>query len=373
MPLEEKSEVNYDHLSFDLAGARLILLPMPDVEEKVRSELIGIRDVLVRTFPDSAVVLGGSLLVGEGQISVASGHPIMLSDCDLFVVSRNMRLMWPAAARRLLASTLGVMPLSFHLDINLIWEPLARKKMTTFGGAVIGGSLDISEVISSVPAPAAGSTLFKAYRYLTAAPLHPQLFEYLCAKSLMLGAKALLLQEMRGCPHREWMQLSSLLFIQNAIKTAQTRIGADAVYIIGHACDVILGAASGGLSEEKYSLYTAILGRIADLMPIPSSRKMALKHSFWLLREKRWGIPKVSIGVATLLGLKTLAESWHTDRINYDGIHKAELLARRLCHMRRIEIDADPIAAYAGIRDLFANMASFNPHTISYGPRGISI
>lgn len=373
MPLEEKSEVNYDRLSFDLATVRLLHSPMPDVEEKIRSELMTIRDVLVSTFPDSAVVLGGSLLVGEGQVSVISGRPVMLSDCDLFVVSRNMRLMWPAAARRLLASTLGIMPLSFHLDINLIWEPLARKKMTTFGGAVIGGSLDISEVISSISAPAAGSTLFKAYRYLTAAPLYPQLYEYLCAKSLMLGAKALLLQEMRGQPHREWMKLSSLVFVRDAIRGEEVRIGTDAVDVIQHSCDFILGAASGGFSERNYPQYVSILGNIAKLIPMTSSRKMILKHAFWLLRERRLGIPYASIGSTTLLGLKTLAESWDSGRINNDRVHKAELLAWRLCRVRRADINSDPMTAYVGLRDLFANIASFNPHTISFGPRGISV
>lgn len=373
MSIDEKSEEGFDHLAYDLAGARLIHLPMPDVEEKVRSELIAIRDVLVHTFPDSAVVLGGSLLVGEGQVGVVSGHPVVLSDCDLFVVSRNMRLMWPPVARRLLASTLGIMPLSFHLDINLIWEPLARKRMTTFGGAVIGGSLDVSDVLPSITAPVAGSTLLKAYRYLTAAPLYPQLYEYLCAKSLMLGAKALLLNEMRGQPHREWMKLSSMVFVRDTIRGEEVRIGAEAVDAIQRSCDFILGTASDGFSQKNYPIYVSILGNIAELMPMPSSRKMILKHAFWLLREKRRGIPYASIGVTTLLGLRVLAESWQNGRISHDGIHKAELLTRRLCRVKRADINADPMAAYVGIRDLFANIASFNPHTISFGPRGISI
>ena len=64
-----------------------------------------------------------------------------------------------------------------HLDIGLVWEPLLRKRMTTIGGAVIGGTLDISSILPLLPAPHAGSALLKAYRFLTAAPLYPERYD----------------------------------------------------------------------------------------------------------------------------------------------------------------------------------------------------
>ncbi|MCK7489740.1 MAG: hypothetical protein MZU79_05520 [Anaerotruncus sp.] len=65
---------------------------------KVRSELAAIRDVLIQAFPDDAIVLTGSMFVGEGQVDFMSGHPVILSDYDLIVVSRNVGSVWPPAA-----------------------------------------------------------------------------------------------------------------------------------------------------------------------------------------------------------------------------------------------------------------------------------
>ncbi|MCK7489738.1 MAG: hypothetical protein MZU79_05510 [Anaerotruncus sp.] len=62
--------------------------------------------------------------------------------------------------------------------------------------------------------------------------------------------------------------------------------------VIQRACDTILGAESGGLSAEDHPRYAAILGTIADRIPFPASRTLALKHALWLLREKQLGIPR---------------------------------------------------------------------------------
>jgi len=373
MQAEGKSEKFVDRLAIDLATERLLYSPMPDVVEMVRSELVAIRDVLVEAFPDSAIVLTGSMYVGEGQVDIMSGHPVILSDYDLFVVSRNLGSLWPPAARRRLAATLDVMPLSTHLDISLVWEPMLRKRMTTIGGAAIGGTLDISEILPSLHAPHAGSALLRAYKFLTAAPLYPERYEFLCAKSLMQGAQALLLHEAKKRPRREWIRLSSLAFIHDAIQSAETQLGADAVDVIQRACDAILGAESGGLSAEDHPRYAAILGSIADRIPFPASRALAMKHALWLLCEKRLGIPRPSTGATTLSGLRILAESWHLDRLDYDGVRKAKQLAKCLCRMRLADVNVDPMAAYVGVRDLLVSFVGFNPHKLYYGPRGISI
>lgn len=373
MPIEGKSEAFVDCLALDLVTARLLHSPIPDVVERVRSELITIRDVLISAFPDSAIVLTGSLFVGEGQTEVMSGHHVIRSDYDLFVVSRNAISLLPPVARRNLASTLDVMHLSAHLDIGLVWEPLLRKKITTIGGAVMGGTLDISSILPSLPAPHAGSELLKAYQFFTAAPLHLESYDLFCAKSLFRGARALLLHEAKGCPRRKWISLSSVAFIRDSIRRMEPQLGADAADTIRRACDVILGAESGGFPAEDHPRYTAILGRIADRVAFPFSITLAMKHALWLLREKRLGVPRFSVGTAALSGLRSLAESWRPGRLDHDSFRKAEQLAQHLFHIRRAEIDSDPMTAYAGIRDLFASLAGFNPHKLYYGPRGMSI
>ena len=373
MQAEGKSEAFVDRLAIDLATARLIYSPMPDVAERVRSELVTIRDVLIRAFPDSAIVLTGSMSVGEGQVALMSGHPVILSDYDLFVVSRKVCSVWPPAARRRLSATLDVMPLSAHLDISLVWEPMLRKRMTTIGGAVIGGTLDISEILPSLHAPHAGNELLKAYQFLSAAPLHLKSYDLFCAKGLSRGARALLLHKEKGRQRSKWIGLSSVVFVKDAIRKMEPQLGADAVDTIRRACDVILGIESGGLTADDHTRYTTILGGIADRITFPSSSILALKHALWLLREKRPGIPRPSVGVSSLIGLRSLAESWRPDGLDHDGVRKAEQIARHLCHVRRAEIDANPMSAYAGVHNLLANLVGFNPHKLYYGPRGISI
>jgi hypothetical protein len=373
MPAEKKSEEFVDRLALDLDTARLLHAPMPDVVERVRTELVTIRDALIRAFPDSAIVLTGSLSVGEGQVDILSGHPVIRSDCDLFVVSRNAGSLWPPAARRRLAAALDVIPFLAPLDIGLVWEPLLRKRLTTIGGAVMGGTLDISSILPLLPAPHAGNELLKAYQFLSAAPLHLKSYDLFCAKSLTRGARALLLHKEKGRPRSQWIGLSSVAFVKDAIRKMEPQLGSDAVDTIRRACDVILGIESGGLPVDDHTRYTAILGSIADRINLPSSRILALKHALWLLHEKRPGIPRLSVGTEALNGLRSLAEAWRPGQLDHDGIRKAEQIARHLCRMQHARIDADPMTTYAGVHKLLADLASFNPHKLYYGPRGVSI
>ncbi len=374
MPIEKISEEFVDRLALDLDTACLLYPLMPEIERKVRSELIVIRDVLVRAFPDSAIVLTGSLFVGEGRIEVVSGKQHSIgSDCDLFVVSRSVGSLWPPSARRRLTATLDVMPLSAHLDIGLIWEPLLRKRLTTIGGAVMGGTLDISSILPMLPAPHASNELLKAYQFIAAAPLHMKSYDLFCARSLTRGARALLLHKVKGQPRSKWIGLSSVAYVKEAIREMESQLGSDAVDIIRHACDVILGINSGILSADDHTRYTAILGSIADRINLQSSRLLALKHALWLIKEKRPGIPSSSVGISALSGLRSLAESWRPDRFDHEGLLRAEKIALHLCRIRHADIDADPMNVYAGVHKLLADLSGFNPHKLYYGPRSMSI
>ena len=212
-----------DRLSLDLATARLLHVPLPGVIDRVRAELIAVRDALVHAFPESAVLLTGSLFANEGQAEVIGGHPVLRSDYDFFVVSPSAPGMWPSVARRRLASTLELMPLSAQLDIGLIWEPMLRTRKTTIGGAVVGGTLDLASTLPGLPAPHAGSAILRAYRLLTAAPLYPERYGLLCAKSLMRAAHALLLHEVKDRPRKDWIGLFSVAFVRDAIAHARLK------------------------------------------------------------------------------------------------------------------------------------------------------
>ena len=373
MRAEGKSEAFTDRLALDLATACFLCSPMPDMVERIRSELAAVRDVLIRMFPDSAIVLTGSMFVGEGQVDFVSGYPVIRSDYDLYVVSPNLGFLLPPVARQNLLSTLDAMPLSTQLDISLVWKLMLRMRMTTIGGAVIGGTLDISKILPFLPAPSAGSALLRAYRFLSAAPLFPERYELLCAKGLTRGAQALLLHEAKGRPRRQWIGLSSLAFVRKAIVGAESQIGADAVDTIQHACDTVLGAGSGCFSAEDHSRYATILGSIADRIPLLSSKTQALKHALWLMREKRLGIPRLSTGTTILQGLRILTESWRLGQLDHESIRRTELLARSLYCIRHAYSDTDTRATYVGVRGLLTSLTNFNPNKLYYGQRGVPI
>jgi len=188
----------------------------------------------------------------------------------------------------------------------------------------MGGTLDISSILPLLQAPHAGNELLKAYQFLSAAPLHLKSYDLFCAKGLSRGARALLLHKENGRPRSKWIDLSSVAFIKDAILEMEPQLGPDAVDTIRRACDLILGIESGGLTADDHIRYTVILGGIADRITFPSSRILALKHALWLLREKRPGIPRPSVGVSALSGLRSLAESWRPDGLDHDGVRKAE-------------------------------------------------
>ena len=141
---------------------------------------------------------------------------------------------------------------------------------------------------------------------------------------------------------------------------------------IQRACDGILDGEMGSFVPGDHERYASILGRIADAIPFSRSAVFAVKHGAWLLRGKRLGLPRPGAGAATMRGLRTLAEAWRGGSLELRGVREAERAARSLCFASRRDIHADPMAAYAGIREVLSSFAGFNPHKLSYGPRGIS-
>ena len=75
MPAEGKSEAFVDRLAIDLATARLLHSPMPDVVERVRSELVAIRDVLVQLFPIAPSFLPAACSLAKARWISCQGIP----------------------------------------------------------------------------------------------------------------------------------------------------------------------------------------------------------------------------------------------------------------------------------------------------------
>ena len=174
----------------------------------------------------------------------------------------------------------------------------------------------------------------------------------------MRAGHALLLQDAQGRPRRDWIGLFSVAFVKDAIRSAEPRIGSDAVLAIRSACDVILGEASDTFSSDDHTRHAAILGGIADHIQVRPSTTFSLKQALWLLQEKRVGIPRPSAGTAALRGLRILAESWRPDRLDHDGVRRAEQAARKLLEAA-IALQSRVIETIAGAARPLANAPGY--------------
>lgn len=364
------SNKSYDCLTSNLETARLVYQRIPSLEEIIRTELISIKDLLVSEFPKSAIVLTGSFHAGEGQVRMLPTGPFILSDYDFFVVSRNIVNIWPSKARHRLLPKLELLPISAKLDLSLIWEPLIRNKMTTIGGVIVGGSLDISDLLRYLPAPNANNALLSAYLLFTSAPLYPDEYDWLCAKSLMRAARALLLNEARNRPRHEWIRISSVVHIRAMIPDLKCKIGAHAVEIIQRACDNILGAEHLTFGADNHASYAIILGIIAEQISFSNTTTQSVKHATWLFHQKRFGFPRSSINSKILNGLQFLAESWQRGKFDEEAVSRAMEIARYIFFMKSSKYESEPKIRYMKIHELFASLVSFNPHKIHYSSTG---
>lgn len=355
----------------DLATARLFRTPVAGIGERARQELIAIRDLLVRSFPGAAIVLHGSFFVGEGAARHEAGETRILSDYDFFVVSPSFIATSAGLAGRRLADSMSRLSLSTRLEIGLVWEPLLRRGLTTIGGAVVGGR-DLGPLLTRLPAPSAHSVLLQAYRALSAAPLYPERYAWLCSKGVVRAAYALLLDRCRGLPRHAWIGLSSVPYVKAAILPYTRLLGAETVHAVAQACDFIGGADEAAPLRADHARFAALVGRLAEQVPAGPSRLFLLKHFFWLCRERRLGFPRSDAGVLTLRGLRALADAWSQGLVPSAASSETAMEAvRGLCFGGTGGPVSDRLAGYAQLRDILSSLAEFKPHALSFGPPAV--
>jgi hypothetical protein len=360
-----------DRVSMDLATARLFDTRVAGFGERVRRELITICDVLVRSFPGAGVVLTGSLFAGEGSTRLEAGEARILSDYDFFVVSPSFMATRARLAGHRLADSMGGLPLSTRLEIGLVWEPLLRWGQTTIGGAVVGG-WDIGPLLAQLPAPSAHSALLQAYRALSAAPLHPECYAWLCSKGLARAAHAFLLDRCRGLPRHAWIGLSSVPYVKAAILPYGELLGVETVRAVAQACDFIGGADEAAPVRADHARFAALAGRMAEQVVTGPSRLFALKHFFWLCRERRSGFPRPDAGLLTLRGLRALAEAWSQGPAPATAsLETAGKAARGICFTGTDRPASDRLVAYAQLRSILSSLAGFKPYALSFGPPAV--
>lgn len=358
-----------DCISMDLATVRLFRTPVAGFfVERTRRELIAIRDLLVRSFPGAGVVLTGSFFVGEGAARLEAGEFRILSDYDFFVVSPSVSVTRARLAGRRLTDPMGSLSLSTRLEIGLVWEPLLRWGLTTISGAVVGGR-DLGPLLAQLPAPSGHSVLLQAYRALSAAPLHPNRFAWLCSKGVVRAAHAFLLDRCRGLPRHAWIGLSSVPHVKAAILPYAELLGAEIVRAVAQACDFIGGADEAAPVRSDYASLVALVGRMAEQVTTGPSRLFALKHFLWLCRERRLGLPRPDAGLLTLRGLRALAEAWFQGPVpDAASLEVATKAVRGICFAGIGRPASGQLAAYIQLRGILSSLAEFKPHALSYGP-----
>ena len=358
-----------DRVSMDLATAQLFRTAVAGLGGRARRELVAIRDVLVRSFPGAGIVLTGSFFAGEGSIRCEAGEPRILSDYDFFVVSPSLIATCACLAGRRLADSMSRLPpLSTRLEIGLVWEPLLRCGQTTIGGAVVGGR-DLGPLLTQLPAPSAHGALLQAYRALTAAPLYPERYAWLCSKGVARAAHAFLLDRRRGLQRHAWIGLSSVPYVKAAILSYAGLLGAETVRAVAQACDFIEGADEAAPVRADHASLAALVGRMAEQVATGPSRLFALKHFFWLCRERRSGFPRSDAGVLILRGLRALAEGWSQGPVPAAAaLETAAEAARGICFAGTGRLVSDRLAAYVQLRRILSSLADFKPHALSYGP-----
>lgn len=357
-----------DRVSMDLAAAQLFRSPVAGLGERTRRELVAIRDLLVRSFPGAGIVLTGSFFAGEGSACLEAGEPRVLSDYDFFVVSPRLIATCTRLAGRRLAASMGSLSLSTRLEIGLVWEPLLRWGLTTIGGAVVGGR-DLGPLLTQLPAPSGHGALLQAYRVLTAAPLYPDRYAWLCSKGLVRAAQAFLLDRCRGLQRHAWIGLSSVPYVKAAILPYARLLGAETVRAVAQACDFIGGADEAAPLRADHARFAALVGRLAEQVPAGPSRLFLLKHLFWLCRERRLGLPRSDAGVVTLRGLRALADAWSQGSVpTAASLETATEAVRGLCFAGTGGPVSDRLSAYVQLRGILSSLAGFKPHALSYGP-----
>jgi glycosyltransferase involved in cell wall biosynthesis len=359
-----------DQLVMDVYKAPLLWNAGPKMQERVRYELSELGQSLNHLFPDSSILLTGSLFVGEGQISQTPNDTQPQSDYDLFVVTPHARHAIPFMARRKL-NTLSIATLSYstRVTVGVIWTPLLVHRITTLGGAVIAGNTNICKLLPDLPAPRGFSALLQAYRLFTMAPLFPDRYAAWCARALVRAARALFFAEKQDRPRREWIGLSRIDGVREEIERWKPVLGAELVGFVVQSADYILGRDGNGPQLRYHDRYCHGIREIANRVPLPHRDILMVKQFLRRLQRGYIGIPSSTSARNLIEGLQAVAESWTEQGPDPGSLDAAIKIAQQLTTDLDIGMKGDPMDVYRSVQRIVADIACFNPHQFNYSPR----
>lgn len=359
-----------DQLVMDVHKAPLLWNADPKMQERVRCEISELGQSLNNLFPDSSILLTGSLFVGEGQISQTPNDTLPQSDYDLFVVTPHARHAIPFVARRKL-NTLSIATRSYstRVTVGVIWSPLLVHRITTVGGAVIAGNTNICRFLPDLPAPRGFSTLLQAYRLFTMAPLFPDRYAAWCARAMVRAVRALLCAEKQDRPRREWIGLSRIDGVSEEIERWKPVLGAELVDFTVQSADYILGRDSNGPQLRYHDRYCHGISEIARRVPLPHHDILMVKQFLWRLQRGHIGLPCPASPQYLIEGLQALAESWTEKGPDPESLYAAMKIAQQLTTGLDIGMKGDPREVYRSVQRILTDIASFNPHQFNYSPR----
>jgi glycosyltransferase involved in cell wall biosynthesis len=360
-----------DQLVMDVHKAPLLWNADPKMQERVRYELSVLGQSLNDLFPDSSILLTGSLFVGEGQISQTPNDTLSQSDYDLFVVTPHARHAIPFTARRKL-DTLSIATRSYstRVTVGVIWLPLLVHRMTTVGGAVIAGNTNICRFLPDLPAPPGFSVLLQAYRLFTMAPLFPDQYSALCARALVRAVRALLCAEKQDRPRREWIGLFRINGVREEIERWKPVLGAELVGFVVQSADYILGRDGNGPQLRYHDRYCHGIREIANRVPLPHRDiLMMVKQLLRRLQQGHIGLPSATSARHLIEGLQAVAESWTEKGPDPESLYAAIKIAQQFTTDLDIGMKGDPREVYRSVQRIVADIACFNPHQFNYSPR----
>ncbi len=360
-----------DQLVMDVHKAPLLWNAAPKMQERVRCEISDLGQSLNNVFPDSSILLTGSLFVGEGQISQTPNDTLPQSDYDLFVVTPHAGHAIPFMARRKL-DTLSIATRSYstRVTVGVIWLPLLVHRMTTVGGAVIAGNTNICRFLPDLPAPRGFSVLLQAYRLFTMAPLVPDQYSAVCARALVRAVQALLCAEKQDRPRREWIGLFRINGVREEIERWKPVLGAELVGFIVQSADYILGRDGNGPQLRYHDRYCHGIREIANRVPLPHRDiLMMVKQLLRRLQQGHIGLPRATSARHLIEGLQAVAESWTEKGPDPESLDAAIKIAQQFTTDLDIGMKGDPKEVYRSVQRIVADIACFNPHQFNYSPR----
>lgn len=309
-------------LQMDIEREPLLRNGPAGLTARIRRDLREIGRTVLGALPRATLLLTGSLSVNEGRWEMVAGEAVCRSDYDLVVIAPDWRLLRPGALWAFLAPRLQALGLASPLDIGLVWAPVFRHGWSTTGGRIIAGDPAVAACLEAMTAPRASGALWRSFKHLAEALLHPETFSPLLGKALLEAAQARILHSSRGRPRPEWVDLLGTDRIRDRIQAFAPELGPEALALVGRAADLAAGRPAAPFGAEDARPAQDVLRRVRRLLPPPRGlrhRVVEASRRFHRRRFRSSGRPSLSLLMDRMDALTTAwlaGEPWPPDRLS---------------------------------------------------------